>query len=638
MANLTKMKRDEMLKFIENLKKTHTDDESIRAFNEIENHITEKKFGLVFEEHTEEVDERLENEIPVLCEDETRKICKSKNVPYNFIIEGDNLQALYLLEKTHRGKIDCIYIDPPYNTGARDWKYNNDYVDSNDNYRHSKWLSMMKTRLLVAKKLLNPIDSVLICTIDEKEYLHLGCLLEELFPEANIQMVVDVINQKGVARDKEFSRVEEYIFFIKIGKSSPVLSDSNMLYDNVEKNVSKGTTWLSLQRSGSSSLRVDRPNMCYPFFVDEKLEKIVDVGYAPDLSTPISSIKYDNGLTAVWPMTLGREGRWQLGRETVIKYLEKGIVKLGNKQKDGHWTIQYLNAGALKEIEDGSIEVKGYDKNGAMIVERVATKLTTAKTVWNKVSHDASVNGSGLLLKIFNDKEFAFPKSLYSTYDAINFFVKNKPNATILDFFAGSGTTLHSINLMNKYDGGNRKCIIVTNNEVSEAEAKKLSDKGFKPGDNEWEELGIAKHVTYPRTKCSIEGVDIKNNPLKGNYQVGDIPMADGFISNIKYFKCDWTPRKPEDYLLSNVLCLHVKEMIELENAIEVDNEENVIIFNRDDYKKYIVDENRCSKIKKLWVNQNIIFDSEELKKLSCKNFKYIPREYFGQELKEVAE
>lgn len=216
MANISKIRRDKMIAFLEELKKTHSDDESIRAFNEIENSLIEKKYGLVFEEHTEEVDKRLQEEIPVLCEDKERRICKDENLPWNFIIEGDNLQALYLLEKTHKGKIDCIYIDPPYNTGAKDWKYNNNYMDGNDVYRHSKWLSMMKGRLLIAKHLLNPENSVLICTIDEKEYLRLGCLLEELFPNANIQMVSSAINSKGVARD-EFFRVNEYIFFIRLG-------------------------------------------------------------------------------------------------------------------------------------------------------------------------------------------------------------------------------------------------------------------------------------------------------------------------------------------------------------------------------------------------------------------------------------
>jgi adenine-specific DNA-methyltransferase len=201
MANLSKIKRDNMIAFLEELKKEHSDDASIRAFNEIENHLRDKKYGLIWEEHSEAVDEMLEENIPVLTADPDRRLCKDETLPWNFIIEGDNLQALYLLEKTHRGKVDCIYIDPPYNTGATDWKYNNDYVGKEDEYRHSKWLSMMKNRLLLAKHLLNPNDSVLIVTIDEKEYLRLGCLLEELFPTANIQM----INLKGTP--KQFLRL-----------------------------------------------------------------------------------------------------------------------------------------------------------------------------------------------------------------------------------------------------------------------------------------------------------------------------------------------------------------------------------------------------------------------------------------------
>lgn len=136
---------------------------------------------------------------------------------WHTLIEADNYHALQLLEYLYAEKVDCIYIDPPYNTGAKDWKYNNDYVDGNDSYRHSKWLSMMEKRLKIAKRLLNPRDSVLIVTIDEKEYLHLGCLLEEMFPSANIQMISSVINPKGTARTNEFSRVDEYIYFVMIG-------------------------------------------------------------------------------------------------------------------------------------------------------------------------------------------------------------------------------------------------------------------------------------------------------------------------------------------------------------------------------------------------------------------------------------
>lgn len=148
---------------------------------------------------------------------------------WHTLIEADNYHALQLLEYLYAGKVDCIYIDPPYNTGARDWKYNNDYVDGADSYRHSKWLSFIEKRLKIARRLLNPKDSVLIITIDEKEYLHLGCLLEEMFPEANIQMITDIINAKGVARANQFSRVEEYIFFVQFGDCKPALTADSML-------------------------------------------------------------------------------------------------------------------------------------------------------------------------------------------------------------------------------------------------------------------------------------------------------------------------------------------------------------------------------------------------------------------------
>jgi hypothetical protein len=184
---------------------------------------------------------------------------------------------------------------------------------------------------------------------------------------------------------------------------------------------------------------------------------------------------------------------------------------------------------------------------------------------------------------------------------------------------------------------------MVTNNEVSVKEAKKLTKQGFKPGDIEWEALGIAQYVTWPRTVCSIEGKDIAGNPLKGEYLTTDtdgkaIPMSRGFIANVKYFKCSWTPRKPEDYLLSNALCLHVKEMIELQTGYEVDGVKNVLILNRDDFKKVILDPAAYEQVENIWVNQNMIFSAEEMKLLVAKGFKYIPREFFGRELREAAE
>jgi len=459
---------------------------------------------------------------------------------WHTLIEADNYHALQLLEYLYAGKVDCIYIYPPYNTGARDWKYNNDYVDNNDQYRHSKWLSMMQKRLRLAKKLLNPKDSVLIVTIDEKEYLHLGCLLEEMFPEARMQTISNVINRKGVAKAKEFSRCDEYLIFLFFGEAGPALTKDNMLDDegSRETKAASGTTWLPMRRAGTNSLRKDRPKLFYPIYVDLESQKIINAGVAPSDDIHIScNFAISDNTVEIWPIkNSGEEGRWQLQADTVLKRVAEGTVR-ASKKSDSEWIIQYLNEGALKEIGDGSIVVTGRDKNGVLMVERNDSKNVAAKSVWNRTSHDATAYGTNLISKILVQSRFSFPKSLYAVHDTINFTVSNKPNALIVDFFAGSGTTMHAVNLLNAEDGGHRRCIMVTNNEVSDAEAKEMSKRGLKPGDEEWEKLGIARYVTWPRTVCSIEGHDVNGNPLKGNYIGSDIPMADGFKANAAFFK-----------------------------------------------------------------------------------------------------
>ncbi len=460
---------------------------------------------------------------------------------WHSLIEADNYHALQLLEYLYAGKVDCIYIDPPYNTGARDWKYNNDYVDGVDSYRHSKWLSMMQKRLRLAKRLLNPNDSVLIITIDEKEYLHLGCLLEELFPEASIQMITDVINAKGVSRINQFSRVEEYIFFIQLGDSKPALTNDSMLdfemTGNYTQNAGDAIPWARMLRRGSNSHREHSENCFYPIFVNEDKEVIESVGYPPGKGNSRDSITTPNGCVAIWPMHANDvEGCWQLSRPRFVKAIEDGTAKLGRKNKLGQWSINYLNQGLLNEISEGSVVITGKDEKGAVILERKEDKLNSAKSVWNRKSHDASLYGSVLLSSIIG-KRFSYPKSVYSEYDTLKFFVANKPDALVVDFFAGSGTTLHAVNLINAEDGGHRQCILITNNEVSDDEAKELSKQGYAQGDDEWEKLGIAQYVTWPRTTCSIKGVDIKGKPLKGNYLTSEKPMSDGFCSNAVFFK-----------------------------------------------------------------------------------------------------
>ena len=457
---------------------------------------------------------------------------------WHTLIEADNYHALQLLEYLYAGKVDCIYIDPPYNTGARDWKYNNDYVDGNDTYRHSKWLSMMQKRLLLAKKMLNLKDSVLIVTIDEKEYLHLGILLEELFPEARIQMISSVINSSGSSRDTEFARSNEYIYILNFGESTPArLPLSDEWLGNIKKSSTKRVRWDGLMRTGTGSLREDSPNLFYPIFVSEDGKRFLGVGDVLPLPMDRKTVSPPPGAVAIWPIRSDNsEGRWRYSRDSLLRIQAKGYVKLGGFTPRG-MAISYISEGWQKKVEEGIIATFGRAEDGSLLLDdEDYVQEYIPGNQWYIPSHNATEFGTKLLQGIIG-KRFSFPKSLYAVHDVLRFFVGNKPNALVVDFFAGSGTTLHAVNLLNNRDGGHRRCVLVTNNEVSDMEAKELAEMGLKPGDDEWEKLGIARYVTWPRTVCSIEGHDINGNPLKGNYIGNDIPMADGFKSNAAFFK-----------------------------------------------------------------------------------------------------
>lgn len=458
---------------------------------------------------------------------------------WHTLIEADNYHALQLLEYMYAGKVDCIYIDPPYNTGAKDWKYNNNYVDGTDAYRHSKWLSFMQRRLALAKKLLNPKDSVLIVTIDEKEYLHLGCLLEQMFPEAKTQMISSVINSAGSTRLGEFSRSNEYLFILKFGICSPVPLDLGPEWRGNTKSEKKNQlVWNQLMRSGTSPLRKDHPLTFYPIFVSEDGKKIVSVGEPIGRGVDRHTVQPLPGTRVIWPIrTNGEEGRWNIGVEKLRNAVQKGYVRLGRFTDKG-MAITYLKSGEQSKVEDGVFSIIGHREDGSVIESEMAqARLFIPGTQWHIQSHNSTYFGSQLLNKFIGSR-FTYPKSLYAEHDVIRFFVATKPNALILDFFAGSGTTLHAVNLLNAEDGGHRRCIMVTNNEVSADEAKKLTSNGFQPGDDEWEKLGIARYVNWPRTVCSIKGVDINGKPLKGDY-ISDkkLPMSDGFKANAAFFK-----------------------------------------------------------------------------------------------------
>lgn len=462
---------------------------------------------------------------------------------WHTLIEADNYHALQLLEYLYAGKVDCIYIDPPYNTGAKDWKYNNDYVDGNDAYRHSKWLSFMQRRLQLAKKLLNPADSVLIVTIDEKEYLHLGCLLEEMFPEARLQMITSMTNKKGSTRQGAFCRRDEYLYILFFGEMTISKSNDDMISSEI-KNSSAKAIWNSLLRRGADgSSRKENPNLFYPFYISTSDNSIVSVGEALPLETERNTVTPLEGTVVGWPIRSdGSEGRWQVSAQNAREMIANGTMKAGRfNPSQGSIAINYLKKGQLNDLANGMLIRTGTDSQGAGVFEYSEGSNIQAEpgTIWVRDSHDASIYGSTLLRQFLPGRRFPFPKSLYAVRDTIRFFVSSKPDALIVDFFAGSGTTMHAVNLLNAEDGGHRRCIMVTNNEVSADEAKMLKDNGYQPGDVEWEKLGIAHYVTWPRTVCSIEGHDVNGNPLKGDYLGSEPPMhmADGFKANAAFFK-----------------------------------------------------------------------------------------------------
>lgn len=457
---------------------------------------------------------------------------------WHTLIEADNYHALQLLEYLYAGKVDCIYIDPPYNTGARDWKYNNDYVDGADEYRHSKWLSFMQKRLEIAKRLLNPNDSVLIVTIDEKEYLHLGCLLEEMFPAAFIQMISSVISSHGSARDGHFSRADEYIFYVFNGTAKVCKAKDDMLNEGLSE--SKNQLWFQFVRCGKNGHREHAKSLFYPIFIDAKKGTIQAIGEPIASTVNRNSIIAPHGQQIVWPIdTHGNEMTWATSPEIAQRRLNKGLLRLGKSAKSEHgWSVMTVREGTENRINAGEVIIDGLDeRGGAILRDNINSSLREPKTVWNKASHNAGWYGSKVISKILTGRSFPYPKSLYAVKDTIYFFVANKPNALIVDFFAGSGTTLHAVNLLNAEDGGNRRCIMVTNNEISAEERKGFESRGIQQGDPEWEARGIARYVTWPRTVCSIEGHDVNGTPLKGNYIGSDIPMADGFKANAAFFK-----------------------------------------------------------------------------------------------------
>jgi adenine-specific DNA-methyltransferase len=468
----------------------------------------------------------------------TGKVERGGDKPFHTVISAENFHALEALTFTHRGKIDAIYLDPPYNTGAKDWKYNNAYVEAEDLYRHSKWLAFIERRLKVASQLLNPASSVLIATIDEKEYLRLGLLLEQTFPEAEVQMVSSVINPKGTARGNEFARVDEYVFFVKVGNVELSRWNWDMLTDR-DYALDEEVRWRGLARTGRKGLRAHNPGSWYPIYVHKDCSGIHSIGDTVWLEDQ-TSIEPPEGTVAIWPpISNSQEYSWSVVPETLRTLMAKGAMRTGRIDlKRNSVPIYYLSFNQLAAIEEGRLQVVGTGEDGTLELRYAdGARSVAPRTVWNMTSHDAGSHGTSLLRTIMPDRRFPFPKSLYAVEDALRFFLKKKPQAVVLDFFAGSGTTTHAVMRLNRQDGGQRQCISVTNNEVAADEQAALRSRSARPGDADWEKWGICDYITKPRIAAAITGRTPQGSEIDGDYNFTDeFSMAAGFEENAEFF------------------------------------------------------------------------------------------------------
>jgi adenine-specific DNA-methyltransferase len=485
--------------------------------------------------------------------------------PFHAVINGENFHTLQLLLYLYEGKVDCIYIDPPYNSGAADWKYNNRYVDSTDRWRHSKWLSFMEKRICLARRLLRP-DGVLIVTVDENEAAHLGVLLEDLMPEYLRYMVTIVINPKGTAK-ANFSRLEEYAYFCcpnigrdviaqlpapgtggngaieaeegvpapdavseddeepfeEGGEPDDEIADEPGAEEGVAEEAEQHYSVLYLRRRGAqSSARSDRPRQFYAIYVNEATRTVVGIG--PELDEEDSyEIRRDGEIVTIYPIdSEGNERVWRYGRDTMQRLIDLGEIRVGryNGAQDtytlNHWKPVAADRVGLRRI----------------------------RTVWWQTSHDAGTHGSTLLYRLLGKRNvFPFPKSLYAVRDALEAVIKERPDALVLDFFAGSGTTLHATCLLNAEDGGRRRCILVTNNEVDKKTTNKLRRQGHFRGDPEFEAHGIFEAATRPRVEAAVKGKRPGGGPMPTGkkYQYLDgRQFADGFEENVEFYRLDY--------------------------------------------------------------------------------------------------
>lgn len=452
MSNLSKIRRDKMIEFLETLKEQHSDDESLIAINQIEKELVSKRYGLVWEEHKEAVDVMMRDNIPVFTEVKEREICMVPGEDYNFLLEGDNLHSLHLLEKTHKGRIQMIYIDPPYNTGNKDFTYDDMLIDGMDGYRHSKWLSFIALRLKLAKALLTE-EGLIFISIDDNEMANLKLLCDEIFGEVNyVANIIVKSNPRGSQSKKEIASVNEYILvYAKDIRYSDIIGHklTDDMVSEYKCSDAKGAyRLLGLRQRGGFWRASERPNLFYPFYVNTK-------------NASISLIEDKSHNTAIYPIqpSTGEKGTWRWSKEKAEKEIELLVAKEVKRGQEIVWDIyqkDYMGS-------DGGI------------------RRTKAKSLWDEKEVNYQ-NAANELKDIFGISPFTYAKPSYLIKRAMEMIDFSK-NSIVLDFFAGSGTTAQAVLELNREDGGQRKFILCTNNENN-----------------------ICEEITYQRIKTVITG------------------------------------------------------------------------------------------------------------------------------------
>jgi len=579
MANLSQQKRERMLAFLHKIKEEHKDDdEMLIALGEIETELNAKKYGLMWEKHEEEVDRMMQNNIPVFTEVKEREIKATDENSYNFLLEGDNLHSLKLLEKTHAGKIDVIYIDPPYNTGNNDFIYDDNYIGSDDGYRHSKWISFMNERLKIAKQLLSKQGFIFI-SIDDNELSQLKILCDEIFDEKNFLSIITVETSLGIFGPKakhvrkSIVKNKDYLVCYSMNKESINL---NPLYTKSKNLFDTHYTWFKNENTEMPLVEFLKSN-----------DEIVKLAKQVNLKVTISNL---NKLMEIFPEV----NNIIINNAKNIFRIRDYTLNIPEKYK------KEIDSGLKLKINDVFV----YKDNNKYLYlhpwEKMINKTDDFKSevvssvmvgdLWKGYNDDMGNIGKEGNVKFSNGKK---PTRLLKNILKI---INNK-SATALDFFAGSGTTAHAVLALNKEDGGNRKFILCTNNENN-----------------------ICEEVTYERIKRVIHGY-------------ADV---EGIPANLKYFKTDFISKDADD--VNEGLLSHIKEMVELENSITLDNKHYLIVLSDEQADELTKNWSNYEDVKAIYVSRNVLFTSEQNALFNNTEIHIIPDYYFEYELKEIGE